>query len=83
MLKRHIGHCLDMVRQSLICNADTGLQPFVWVGDPPHPFPDFSREHKCKNFDAIRESARRRQEKSLENMNVLPHNGALIIKEAP
>ncbi|RFU32373.1 hypothetical protein B7463_g3987, partial [Scytalidium lignicola] len=82
-LKLHIGHCLDTLRQTLMCTADTGLQPFLWVGDPPHPFPDFNREHKCRNFDAIREFAERRQEMLLVDMDVVPHEGALILAEVP
>ncbi|TLS25891.1 hypothetical protein PpBr36_07589 [Pyricularia pennisetigena] len=58
ILKLHITHCLDTVRQVLMCNVDTGLLGQVWF-DPQKPaaFPDFNTRHKCKNFDAVRQWA--------------------------
>jgi hypothetical protein len=82
-VKKHIGHCLDMVRQALMCSADTGMQPFLWVGNPPHPFPDFIREHKCKNFGDILDFAREKQQPLLKDMDVEPHEGALILPDFP
>jgi hypothetical protein len=66
-----------------MCAGDTGLIPFVWVGNPPHPFPDFKREHKCRNFDAIRDFAERKQGLLMKDMNVTPHTGALILEDFP
>jgi hypothetical protein len=55
IIKKHASHCLDTIRQVLMCNADTGLLGQVWY-DPQdvRAFPDFKTQHKCKNFDAIR-----------------------------
>ncbi|KAM3450340.1 hypothetical protein MY3296_006228 [Beauveria thailandica] len=36
-----LNHCIDMVRQALMCNADTGLILFHWVKGMPVPSPDF------------------------------------------
>lgn len=57
-----IAHCLDTVRQVLMCNFDTGVLGQVWV-DPkkPHAFPDFRTTHVCKNYDEVREWARKLQ----------------------
>ncbi|KAL8376467.1 hypothetical protein RB595_007522 [Gaeumannomyces hyphopodioides] len=59
ILQLHISHCLDTIRQALMCNADTGLLGQVWY-NPRNvtPFPDFNTKHRCKNFDAIREWAK-------------------------
>lgn len=56
------AHCLDTVRQVLMCNVDTGVLGQVWI-DPEHPtaFPDFRTKHVCKNYDDIREWAKRHQ----------------------
>ena len=67
-----------------MCNVDTGLQPWVWAGDPAHPTPDFSRAHKCKNFKGIREWAERKQELKMKDLPILtPPEGARILDEIP
>jgi hypothetical protein len=48
-------HCIEMIRQVLICNADTGLQLHHWVKGNPTPIPNSNTWHKCKNFDSILE----------------------------
>ncbi|KAL5594743.1 hypothetical protein BROUX41_001657 [Berkeleyomyces rouxiae] len=54
VLQRHVTHCLDTIRQVLMCNADTGILGQVWYNQShPKPFPDFNTLHKCKNFDDI------------------------------
>ncbi|OAP65240.1 hypothetical protein AYL99_01212 [Fonsecaea erecta] len=83
IVKLHIGHCLDTLRQALMCSSDTGLLPFVWVGNPPKQFPDFFREHKCRNFEPILDFAKRREVKALEHMKAVPHKGALILDDFP
>ncbi|KAK7954090.1 hypothetical protein PG996_014976 [Apiospora saccharicola] len=59
ILKLHVSHCLDTIRQVLMCNPDTGVLGQVWYGHPegPQAFPDFQSRHKCKNFDDIRDWA--------------------------
>ncbi|TWU74018.1 hypothetical protein ED733_000992 [Metarhizium rileyi] len=62
ILRPHITHCLDAVRQVLMCNVDTGVLGQVWAGsERPFPFPDFNTNHKCKNYDEIRVWAMRLQ----------------------
>lgn len=58
ILRKHASHCLDTVRQVLMCNADTGVLGQVWY-DPAdvRAFPDFQTHHKCKNFDDIKKWA--------------------------
>ena len=62
IVKYHVSHCLDIIRQQLMCTPDTGLLGQVWW-DPKQPkaFVDFNTEHKCKNFEAIRRWAEERQ----------------------
>ncbi|KAL7953319.1 hypothetical protein V8C34DRAFT_297313 [Trichoderma compactum] len=62
ILRLHVTHCLDTIRQVLMCNVDTGVLGQVWV-DPKQPtaFPDFHTKHVCKNYDDIRDWAERLQ----------------------
>lgn len=45
-----------------MCTVDVGVLGQVWVHpDHPEPFVDFNTEHKCRNFEEIREWAQRNQ----------------------
>ncbi|KAK3661196.1 hypothetical protein LTR56_000319 [Elasticomyces elasticus] len=55
--RSHIGHCVDILRQQLMCTADFNVFGQVWVTDIDAAFPDFVTKHKCKDFDAIRQWA--------------------------
>ncbi|KAG0650027.1 Oxidase ustYa [Hyphodiscus hymeniophilus] len=62
IVKHHVSHCLDIIRQQLMCQPDTGLLGQVWWDkSSPKAFVDFNTDHKCKNFDAIRQWAEERQ----------------------
>jgi hypothetical protein len=62
VVKVHVTHCLDILRQQLMCSTDTGVLGQVWIKpNAPESFVDFNTRHQCKNFDAIREFAKRRQ----------------------
>ncbi|KAG8413451.1 hypothetical protein J3459_015397 [Metarhizium acridum] len=57
-----VAHCLDAIRQVLMCNVDTGVLGQVWANsEKPFPFPDFNTNHKCKNYDDVREWAMKLQ----------------------
>jgi len=62
VVKVHVSHCLDIIRQQLMCTVDTGVLGQVWWRPSgPTPFVDFNTQHQCKNFDAIRNWAEERQ----------------------
>ncbi|KAF2206496.1 hypothetical protein CERZMDRAFT_12417, partial [Cercospora zeae-maydis SCOH1-5] len=48
----HIRHCLDNIRERIMCSADTGVIPTVWVNEEEN-YPLFGREHKCYSYDAL------------------------------
>jgi hypothetical protein len=50
------GHCLDIIRQQLICKADVGIFGSWWVKYKDASV-DFNTNHKCKNFEDIRKWA--------------------------
>ncbi|KAK4083405.1 hypothetical protein Purlil1_10642 [Purpureocillium lilacinum] len=55
-LYSHFDHCVDMLRESLMCTAD--ITPYIFYDplDKPRrrdPLPDWSATHTCRNFDAI------------------------------
>jgi hypothetical protein len=46
------GHCVDILRQQLMCTFDTSIFGQWWV-EGVGPFVDFNTKHRCKNFDAL------------------------------
>lgn len=51
----HLDHCIEMLRQVLMCNADVGPITFDWVAGLDVPFPNFSTLHKCRDVDKVYE----------------------------
>jgi hypothetical protein len=56
----HVGHCIDTLRQSLMCTSDTST--IVWQWDEKSQRTGFRGgvAHTCRNFDAIRDWAKER-----------------------
>ena len=54
----HATHCLDMLRQVLMCNPDVGVLGQVWwqpEGDlQPMAFVDFNTKHRCRDYEGVR-----------------------------
>ncbi len=53
-----LAHCLDILRQQLMCTVDIGVLGQVWWNrDQPTAYPDFNTQHKCRNFEEVRQWA--------------------------
>ena len=46
-------HCIDILRQKLVCDVDVGLMTHYWVSRRKAPWPNFNIVHKCRNFDGV------------------------------
>lgn len=55
MYERHYEHCVDYIRQSLMCNFDTALVTYDWVLDHQNPTPNSNAMHKCVNWDGVQD----------------------------
>ncbi|PYI09312.1 hypothetical protein BO78DRAFT_405066 [Aspergillus sclerotiicarbonarius CBS 121057] len=49
----HIEHCVDNLRQNIMCKADVALLTFSWDPDDRAPKPNFVVEHECANWDKV------------------------------
>ncbi|KGO46103.1 Protein of unknown function DUF3328 [Penicillium expansum] len=54
-LRFHLDHCIDMIRQKLMCSPDVGIITYVWAKGYKHPFPDFNIIHKCRDYSRLLE----------------------------
>lgn len=65
-----------------MCNVDTGVLGQVWVNpEKPAAFPDFNTQHKCKNYDAVRQWAGAHQAPPVDGLPddylALPQDGGV------
>lgn len=49
----HLGHCVDIILQNIQCNGNTEVLTLAWVEDRDIPWPDFSVNRKCRDFNAL------------------------------
>ncbi|KAI0396113.1 hypothetical protein F5Y17DRAFT_456243 [Xylariaceae sp. FL0594] len=56
----HYEHCVDYIRQGLMCQFDTGIIPYSWVRDHPNPTPNANTHHKCVDWAALQDWLRDR-----------------------
>ncbi|KAL6698591.1 tat pathway signal sequence [Trichoderma pleuroticola] len=52
-LQGHADHCVDMLRESIMCHGDTTLIVYHWINGYADPVPDFSTTHTCRDPEAI------------------------------
>lgn len=55
MHRTHVSHCIYLLLQNLMCNANVDIYTHYWADAQLNAFPDFSVNHKCRDFDAILE----------------------------
>lgn len=46
-------HCIEMLRQNIMCNADVGIIPHHWIKQSPDPFANFNTWHKCRDIGSV------------------------------
>ncbi|KAK4505735.1 hypothetical protein PRZ48_003700 [Zasmidium cellare] len=53
-LRPKLDHCIEVLRDSLMCNAGTSIITHQWIQDRPRMFQDLHLPKKtCKDFDAL------------------------------
>ncbi|KAF2457888.1 hypothetical protein BDY21DRAFT_18614 [Lineolata rhizophorae] len=53
LLRAHNYHCLDTIRQAIMCQGDTSLITFRWGHEQPVPLGNFSSPHQCRDWEAL------------------------------
>ncbi|KAF9486940.1 hypothetical protein BDN71DRAFT_770718 [Pleurotus eryngii] len=53
----HMSHCLDSIRQSLVCSSDVSLIVWKWDEEAGQSFPRGNVVHRCRDLDRIKEWA--------------------------
>jgi hypothetical protein len=61
----HADHCVEYLRKVIMCNGDISMQTFTWKPDYRRPWPNFSVEHECRNWDSLMDWAKEHNVPSL------------------
>ncbi|KAK0108285.1 hypothetical protein ONS95_003101 [Cadophora gregata] len=57
VLRNHVDHCIDYLRQLIMCTGDVGVHTYFWMKGRDFPFPDFIVERKCRAWKSVEEYA--------------------------
>jgi hypothetical protein len=49
----HLDHCIEMIRQNLMCRGDVTMLTYDWVKGVEGPLPNFNTPHRCRNLEKI------------------------------
>lgn len=49
----HVDHCIDSLRQLVMCRTDVAIQTYSWIPNLRIPWANFETEHECQNWDAL------------------------------
>ncbi|KAI1206351.1 uncharacterized protein F4807DRAFT_439769 [Annulohypoxylon truncatum] len=82
--ERHLNHCVEMLRQHLMCHAD--LEPFTfnWREGQAKPYADFNIQKTCVDFDYLLEWSERNKDPRHEELwRALEKPEDALQKEAP
>ncbi|KAF2878243.1 hypothetical protein BDV95DRAFT_478877 [Massariosphaeria phaeospora] len=92
VVRYHVTHCLDILRQQLMCVPDVGVLGQVWwqpeSGEHPTPFVDFNTKHQCRDYEAIRVWAEAHQlppesEVDMNRFYEVPNPSDVVYSEIP
>ncbi|OAA56509.1 hypothetical protein LEL_10959 [Akanthomyces lecanii RCEF 1005] len=53
VVQGHLQHCVEMLRQTLMCHGDISLLTYNWVEGRSMPHPNFNTVHTCKKWDTL------------------------------
>lgn len=53
--QEHFDHCIDLLRQVIMCHGDISLHTYEWKDDYRWPWPSMQTTHQCRNWDMLME----------------------------
>ncbi|KAI1118121.1 hypothetical protein F5Y14DRAFT_297904 [Nemania sp. NC0429] len=70
-LRDHVDHCLEMLRQVIMCSTDLHIVTYDWVDHVDYPWPDFSVARQCRRWDNMMDWVRDRAAHSNQRQGLL------------
>lgn len=62
----HADHCIDTLRQVLMCHGDIALMTYDWIDDYRWPWPNFHADHECRRWDLLEQWSAEHSVRSLK-----------------
>ncbi|KAF7341323.1 hypothetical protein MVEN_01868600 [Mycena venus] len=59
--REHVSHCVDWIRESIMCHSDTSVIVWQWNERVQQSTPKARIPHTCRNFEPIREWGRQNE----------------------
>jgi hypothetical protein len=53
--QEHFDHCIDLLRQVIMCHGDVSLHTYSWIDELRVPWPSMQTEHQCRKWDTLME----------------------------
>ncbi|KAK1755484.1 hypothetical protein QBC47DRAFT_413247 [Echria macrotheca] len=66
----HVDHCIESIRQSVMCHADIATFTYRWSDKDKIMKPELGSTHICRNFTIVREYA---MERNVDWQNIRAH----------
>ncbi|KZF23305.1 hypothetical protein L228DRAFT_267314 [Xylona heveae TC161] len=82
-VRKHTDHCIEMLRQLLMCSADLHLITYDWVDGVDHPWPDFSTNQFCRNYEDVHAWGKAHVVKSNYSGGLIPKPKNAITRKLP
>lgn len=77
----HVDHCIDNIRQSIICNADTTPNVFQYSEEVGEIRARATVVHECRDFDLVIEWAKQHQTNPDFNFGTGPEVGKCAFED--
>src|SRR5262245_56632587 len=81
--RNHLDHCADVLRQKLMCDADTKIITYNWLVNHYNPHPNFNVQHMCKVYNRILDAVERYRVPPGRGNIRRPRNKAVVEFEEP
>lgn len=53
VVQGHLEHCVETLRQTIMCHGDISLLTYNWVEGRDMPYPNFNTLHTCKKWETL------------------------------
>lgn len=73
----HLDHCVEYLRQRLMCISDMNLLPYIWLGNEGDMVSDMTGTYTCRNYESVRSFIMKNGEAA--DGRVKPKPGELVL----
>jgi hypothetical protein len=72
-VREHLNHCVEALREGIMCHGDTSVVTLRWGHKQPVPLANWTMPHVCKRWDDVSEWASKNYVQHLHDPGWLKH----------